>query len=71
MTVGGPFFEHELALLDDLAEGAGIEASLVRALLNEQIRSRADGRAGLRSAVDALLESAAVTVAQGRPFHAD
>ena len=60
MAETAPFFDHELALLDRCAVDEHVSPELLRALLAEQARARADGRAGLRSAIEALIDSAAV-----------
>jgi len=59
MTDKQQFREFELEILDDLANEEGVSPLLVRALLNEQVRTRADGRAGLRAAVESLIDEAA------------
>lgn len=53
------FFEFELKLLDDLGAKENVPPGLLRRLLEEQARSRSDGRGGLRASIDALLDSAA------------
>jgi len=49
-------------MLDRLADDEGVPSALVRQLLCEQGRTRADGRAGLRVAIESLIDASAVDV---------
>lgn len=57
-----PFFDHELELLDRRAADEGVTPTLLRALVAEQMRTRADGRGGLRSAIEGLVDAAATDI---------
>lgn len=57
-----PFFDHELDLLDRCAADEGATPALLRALVAEQVRTRADGRGGLRSAIEGLVDAAATDI---------
>jgi hypothetical protein len=57
-----PFLDHELELLDRCAVDEGVTPTLLRALMAEQARTRADGRSGLRSAIEGLVDAAAMDI---------
>ena len=62
--MSGPFYDHELEVLDRCAAEAGSWGSLLRALIDEPARSRSSGRAALRDAIETHIERAAAQLTE-------
>jgi hypothetical protein len=59
-----PFLNHELEALDRCAAEAGSWGSLLRALVEEPVRTRSAGTAALREAIESHVERAAAGLAE-------
>ena len=71
--MSGPFYDHELEVLDRCAAEAGSWGMLLRLLIQEPARARSAGRAALRQAIESHIERAAAqrgTETPGEPASA-
>jgi hypothetical protein len=60
----GPFYDHELEVLDRCAAEAGSCGSLLRVLVEEPARTRSTGRVALRQAIEVHIERAATQLGE-------